>query len=58
MSTREDDAQAEIQRLTEELANVHHELQLTRLILARTSVDLAAEVAKNRLAQRVIERLA
>lgn len=55
--SRDDDPQDEIDRLTAELAKTHHELQLTRLVLARTCVDLATEVAKNRVAQQVIERL-
>ncbi len=53
-----DPQQAEIDRLTEELARTHFQLQLTRLVLARTCVDLATEVAKNRVQQQVIERLA
>lgn len=57
MSAREDQ-QPTIDRLTEELARAHEELRLTRLVLARTTIELATCTARLRIAERVIERLA
>lgn len=52
------DLQAEVDRLTEELAKAHADLQMTHLILARKCVELATVTAKLRTAERVIEYLA
>lgn len=55
MSAREDDD--ETQRLTHELARTHEELRMTRLVLARVTVELAQEKAKNLALHHAIEHL-
>lgn len=47
----------EIRRLTDELAKAHADLQMVRLVLARTTVELAQEKARNRVMQAAIEKL-
>lgn len=57
MPPSRDDDLAEIDRLTEQLARANADLQMTRLILARTTVRLAQEVAKNHVLSCAIEKL-
>ena len=57
MPPSRDDDLAEIDRLTEQLARANADLQMTRLILARTTVRLAQEVAKNHALSCAIEKL-